>query len=271
MRSAWAPNSSDTCQRRIAESVEKTIMGLSNGVSSCCEGSCEERWERQEMKRTGIVCGVVYLLCLLADPVIDYASGRACTPLWAPPGLPAFVVADAIRFISGVCLLGVVGHSLAVRRDRRWTIGILAVAVAATGACRLAAPHLPGFLHGLRDRFVSKVGYNQMRQFAEEISQDHPLVDAQGLMLRPDRFASASAEQIEQWTDLVSRYPFLTWNDGTGTVTARGGLVELTWGSPLVGHYGFQVAPAGEVTDLDKDQGWFLRVAKDIQFVYYYN
>jgi hypothetical protein len=80
-----------------------------------------------------------------------------------------------------------------------------------------------------------------------------------------------TTEQTEQWNDLVSRYPFLTWNDGPGHVIARGGLVELTWGSPLVGHWGFQVAPGGEVTDLDPDEGWFLRVARDLQFVNYFD
>jgi len=223
------------------------------------------------MRTTSIVCGVVFLLCLLADPVIRYAGGRACTPLWVPPGLPAQVAPDVIGFVASVCLLGAVGHSLAVRRRRRWTLGALAVVIAATGAFRLIAPHLPGYLHGLRDRFVSEVGYARMRHFAEEVSQNHPLVGFNGILIRPERLASASAEQRQQWNDLVSRYPFLNWNYGAGSVIARGGLVELTWGSPLVGHWGFQVAPGGEVTDLDPDEGWFLRVAQDLQFVYYYN
>jgi hypothetical protein len=223
------------------------------------------------VKRASIVCAVVYVLCLLADPVIKYAGGRVCMPLSFPLGLPAEVVPDAIGFVAGICLLGAVVRSLIARRDRRWTLGALAVVVAATGAYRLAAPHLPGYLEGLRDRFVSKVGYAQMRQFAEEVSQNHPLVNAEGILIRPDRLKAASAEQTEQWNDLVSRYPFLTWNDGAGAVIARDGRVEMTWGSPLTGHWGFQVAPAGEVTDLDAHRGWFLRVAKDIQFVYYYN
>lgn len=223
------------------------------------------------MKHRSIICGVVYVLCLLADPAIDYAGGRACTPLWVPPGWPPHVTLLGIRFVAGVFLLGAVVRSLIARRNRRWTIGILAVLVVATGALRLAAPHLPGYLHGLRDRFVSKVGYTRMRQFAEEVSQNHPLVDFNGILIRPDRLKAASREQTEQWNDLVSRYPFLNWNYGAGSVIARGGLVELTWGSPLVGHWGFQVAPGGEVTDLDPDEGWFLRVAQDLQFVYYYN
>ncbi|MDI6450714.1 hypothetical protein [Anaerobaca lacustris] len=223
------------------------------------------------MKRTSIVCGVVFLLCLLALPSIGYIGGRVCMPLWVPPFLPAQVVPLGIGFVAGVFLLGAVVRSLIARRDRRWTLGVLAVVIAATGAFRLAAPHSPGYLHGLRDRFVSKVGYARMRQFAEEVSRHHPLVDSEGILIRPDRLKAGSPEQIEQWNDLVSRYPFLNWNFATGTVIAREGLVELTWGSPLVGHWGFQVATTGEVTDLDPDRAWFLRVAEDIQFVNYFD
>ncbi len=223
------------------------------------------------MKYRSIVFGVVFLLCLLALPVIKYVGGRACMPLWVPPLLPAEIVPLGIGFVATVYLLGAVVRSLIARRDRRWTLAVLAVVVAATGAFWFGARHLPGFLHGLRDRFVSKVGYDQMRQFAEEISQNHPLVNVEGILIRPDRLKSVTTEQTEQWNDLVSRYPFLTWNDGPGHVIARGGLVELTWGSPLVGHWGFQVAPGGEVTDLDPDEGWFLRVARDLQFVNYFD
>lgn len=223
------------------------------------------------MKHRSIICGVIYLLCLLALPVINYAGGRACMPLIVPPLLPAEIVPLGIGFVATIYLLGAVVRSLIARRDRRWTLGVLVVVVAATGAFWLGARHLPGFLHGLRDRFASRVGYDRMRQFAEEISQNHPLVQAEGILIRPERLASASAEQRQQWNDLVSRYPFLNWRPGAGSVVARGGLVTLTWGSPLVGHWGFQVAPGGEVTDLDSDEGRFLRVAKDIQFVNYFD
>ena len=48
----------------------------------------------------------------------------------------------------------------------------------------------------------------------------------------------------------------------------RDGIVELTWGSALVGHWGFQVAPDGVVKDMERDRGAVLRVAADIQFIY---
>jgi len=45
--------------------------------------------------------------------------------------------------------------------------------------------------------------------------------------------------------------------------------VEVTWGSALTGHWGFQVAPDGEVKDLEPGRGTTLRVSRDIQFVSY--
>ena len=51
-------------------------------------------------------------------------------------------------------------------------------------------------------------------------------------------------------------------------VIVRGGIVQLTWGSALVGHWGFQVAPDGTVRDLEKGYGAALRVSDDIQFIY---
>lgn len=224
------------------------------------------------MRRTSIVCGVVFLFSLAAMPVIDYAGGRVCMPLAVPPlFLPAGIVPMGAAFFAAVCLLGVVIRSLVVGRDRRWTVGVLAVVIAATGAYRLASPHLPGYLEGLRNRFVSKVGYDQMRQFAAEVSEPNALAMPQGVLVGADRVDAPSSEQTDPWDDLASRYPFLDWNGGAGAIIARNGVVELTWGSPLVGHWGFQVTPGGEVTDLDPDDGWFLRVARDIQFVYYYD
>jgi len=42
----------------------------------------------------------------------------------------------------------------------------------------------------------------------------------------------------------------------------------MTWGSPLTGYWGFQVAPGGEVKDPEEGRGRILRVSEDIQFVY---
>jgi hypothetical protein len=116
-----------------------------------------------------------------------------------------------------------------------------------------------------------EVGYPKMREFAREISQDPSLAETQGVIHGPAKVGLASHQVPEKWNGLISRYPFLGWTRGTGVVGARDGVVELTWGSALTGHWGFQVSPGGAVEDLEEDRGTQLRVAEDIQFVYYYD
>ncbi len=221
-------------------------------------------------KVVAVICSTVFVLCLAALPVIDYIGGRLCRPSDVPPFLPAKVVPFGVGFFAVAILVTSAITSLRVRRDRAWTIGALAIVVVATSVFLLSAPHLPGFLHGLRDRFVTQVGYPKMREFARELSQPGAPVDSEGILRKPGRGSTpTSKERQRQWNDLLARYPFLEWRFGANTVIVRGGLVELTWGGPLTGHWGFQVAPNGTVGAIDEDEGRVLKVADDIQFVYY--
>jgi hypothetical protein len=219
------------------------------------------------MRITGIICAAVFLLCLVAWPVIDYIGGRLCEPLSFPPLWPAEIVPSGIGLLVAVILLITVIRSLLARRQRGWTIGALAVIIAAAWAFRLYGPQLPGFLHGLRDRFVIEVGYPRMREFAKEVSQ----TGKEDIIQNPSVWGRQSQEQQKRWDDLVVRYPFLGWTHGAGSVIVRDGIVELTWGSPLTGHWGFQVAPNRKVGPVEEDRGRVLTVSKDIQFVYYFD
>jgi len=225
------------------------------------------------MRIITIVCSTVFILCLVAFPVIAYAGGRVCAPLGFPPLfgiLPAEIVPFGIGALTGVILLTAVVASLIVRQDRAWTLGALAIVLAATGLFVVAAPHLPGFLHGLRDRFVAKVGYPKMREFAREVSQEGFPLGSEGIIQQPRVWGSEEGQK--QWDELARRYPFLNWTHGAGTVVVRGGPIELTWGSPLTGHWGFQVAPNnGRVEAVEEDRGKVLKVSDDIQFVYYFD
>ena len=217
------------------------------------------------MKTTSIVWSVVFLLCLVAFPVIEYLGGRLCMPLVVPPLFPAQVVPAGVGLLAGFKLMSTVVRLLSARQNRVWALGALTVAVAATGAFWFCSPHLPGFLHGLRDRFIAKVGYARMREFAQEVSQ----IGKEVIIARPGKWSPATAEQQKQWDDLRSRYPFLRWTFGQGVVVARGGIVSLTWGSPLTGHWGLHVASAGRVEDPEEDRCRILRVSEDILFVYH--
>jgi len=217
------------------------------------------------MKTTSVTWSVVFLLCLVAFPVIEYTGGRFCMPLIVPPLFPAQVVPAGIGLLAGFKLMSAVVRSLIARQNRVWTLGTLTVVIVATGVFWLCAPHLPGFLHGLRDRFVAKVGYAGMREFAREVSQ----IGEEVIIARPGKFSPATPERQRQWDDLRSRYPLLRWTFGQGVVVARDGIVSLTWGSPLTGHWGLHVAPAGEAKDPEEGRCRILRVSEDILFVYY--
>jgi hypothetical protein len=217
------------------------------------------------VRTASVLCVIVFLLSLAAWPVIDYAGGRACMPVMFPALWPAELTASAIGFLAVVAVVIMVVKSLLARRRRIWTIGALAIVIAAGWVFPSCLPKLPGFLHGLRDRFVMEVGYPKLREFAKEISR----TGVEAMIARPSTGNLPPTEQQKCWDELVARYPFLGWNDGAGTVIARGGIVELTWGSPLTGHWGVQVAPGGTVKDVDEERARALRVSQDIQFVYY--
>ncbi len=212
------------------------------------------------MRTASVLCCVVFLLCLVALPIIDYAGGRSGTPFF--PAAPL-----GIGLVAGIILVFTLIRSFLVRRHRLWPVGGLAIVVAATLVFGHLAPRLPGFLHGLRDRFEMKVGYPKMREFAEEVSQMGP----ETMIARLGTWKPPTAEDQKRWDDLVARYPFLNWNHATGTVLVRGGIVELTWGSALVGHWGFRVAPGGEAKDPEEDRCRILRASEDILFINYFD
>lgn len=93
-----------------------------------------------------------------------------------------------------------------------------------------------------------------MRQFAQEFSQN----DSQPM-------------EQKQWDDLATRYPFLRWSAGAHPWIVRQGAVKVEWGSPLFGHWGFEVAGKGTLSGPKKDRGRVLKVADDIQFFYDYD
>jgi len=222
------------------------------------------------MKKISIICTVVFLLCLLAQPLIQYLGGRQGMHLTVPPLFPAEIVPSAIGFLAGLTLVYTAVASLMARRDRKWALGALAVVIGTTGVFWFCVHPATFFLYGLCDRFVAQVGYPTMRQFAAELSQDESLTDADGTLYPPGFHGVASPAEQERWDNLVARYPFLGWNSGSVTIS-RHGSVQSYWGSALVGHWGFEVALEGTLSVPDKDRGRVLKIANDLHFVSYYD
>jgi len=204
---------------------------------------------RTNVKMVSIICTVDFLACLLSLPVIRYVGGRQCMPLIFFL-FPAEVIPWGVGFVTAIFLIA----TLTTGRDRKWPLGALAVIIGATVVFWFCYQPATIFLYGMRDRFVAQGGYPAMRQFAQEFSQNNSL----------------SMEQ-EQWDDLVTRYPFLRWKLGARAEITRQGAVRVECGSPLVGHWGFEVAGKGTLSVPDKDRGQVLKVADDIQFFFLYD
>jgi hypothetical protein len=64
------------------------------------------------MRTASVIWGVVFLLCLVAFPVIEYLGGRLCMPLVVPPLFPAQVVPAGIGLLAGFKLMSAVVRSL---------------------------------------------------------------------------------------------------------------------------------------------------------------
>ena len=210
------------------------------------------------MKRidASIIFCVIALLSILSVPIIEYVGGWLCSPL-SVCMLPAGIVPVAVWLLSVIMLIMSIVRSLIIRRHILLTCAALVIVLISTTAMLYLGNSM--YLYGLRDRFVEQAGYSDIRKFAYEVSRKQELVIC-GYML--------SDESKPIWDDLVSRYPFVSWNNNSGTIIARNGLVSLTWGGPIVGHWGFEVSPNGLVKDIE-DRCKILRISDDLQFVYY--
>jgi hypothetical protein len=205
-----------------------------------------------------IVFCVIALLSILSVPVIGYIGGRQCCPLIVAI-LPAEIIPVAVWLLAVIMLVMSVVRSLVIRRYILLRCAALVIVLISTMAFIFFCDLTLFYLYGLRDRFAEQADFSDIHKFAYEVSQKQELVIC-GYKL--------SDESKPIWDDLVSRYPFVSWNDNSGTIITRDGLVSLTWGSSLVGHWGFEVLPNGQVKDLE-NQGKILKVSNDLQFVYF--
>jgi len=196
------------------------------------------------------------LLCVLSIPVIEYTGGYRCFPLVFII-LPAQVVPYGIWIFAVVKLICLMIKSIMNMRQVFTLLGVLLIVLASMWLYRTRSQTASAYLWGLKTRFENNVGYTKMREYAREYAEEAS--KQQETIVRDPNFRE----------DLSARYPFLGWIQGTGHSYMREDIVEHTWGSPLSGHWGFQVSPNGSVRDIERCR--VLRISSDIQFVYYYD
>ncbi len=118
---------------------------------------------------------------------------------------------------------------------------------------------------GLRDRLLKVCPPDDLRRFARQVRTDLPLIGlSHGILpdLKPDEAA--------KYQKLVDTYPFMKWGleQGDGpSLYDLDGKIEVNWGGPADGHWGFTVAADGQKLPPDREAAvQIIRLADDLYF-----
>lgn len=129
------------------------------------------------MKMISVICTVVFVWCLLGLLVLRYLDGRLDESQAILPFFSADIGLLGVGFLAGLALVYTAAASLMARRNRKWTLAALAVVVGTTGVFWFCGNPATVYLYGLRDRFLTQVGYPAMRAFAAEVAQEDSLAE----------------------------------------------------------------------------------------------
>ena len=224
------------------------------------------------MKINNAILIVILIFSIAGVYVIDYMGGYAAFPLsimlFPAVLVPAFFALLAFVMLSIISVKGL------IRRSRTYqdflNIGVIAILIVI-----IVFVPFPDYVHGLRDRIKSGVGYEGLREFAQELGGREELIrrfpegpdSSYQLLKTPKRYGPLSKEEQDIWDEFADKYEFLHWNRGMAHVFIRNNIMTVEWGGALVGHWGFQVALHGTAFK-NEDRGRYLKVEDDIQFYY---
>ena len=181
---------------------------------------------------------------------LSTSGGRRCCPLVVWPLLPAQVVPCCAWFVAVGVLIGLVFASRKKKEPLVVPIVALAISLVSMFVFLKVIEPCSFFVLGLKARFANDPGYARMREYARDVQLNYDSI----------------IEDPNKRDDLLSRYPFLDCFLGAGRFGVSDGVVYHEWGSALVGHWGFEVAPEGVAGE--KGREFYLRVAPDIQFYF---
>jgi len=229
-------------------------------------------FESRYMKKFDLILPVILICSVAATCATDYIGGYIARPLdillFPAVLFPAFIALLAFLILSIKSVIGL------IRRTRRY-MSLLNIGIMGLMIVIIAWVPIPGYLHGLRDRFKNEIGYDGLREFAyefeglEELVKHFPEVAelSYEVLKTPNRYGPLSNEEQKIWDDFADKFEFLRWNRGTAHVFIYDNIVEVSWGSGLIGHFGFQVALHGAELK-NQRRGRYLKVEDDIQFLY---
>jgi hypothetical protein len=214
------------------------------------------------MKILSSLCLAVAIACQAAGYYGMYSMGRLGSA-WVYLN---FFTLDPILFLAVVALVGICLVSLFRRSDTVWSAAMLCGFIASMGLQLYVLPHPRSLvIYGLRNHVMQVCAPDDLRHFARDIHRDIP-----GITLSNGAADSLSENQAAAYRKLRETYPFLQWDLGpTGgpTIYERGDAINIDWGGPAVGHWGFSVTFDGAKNGSDKGpRAEILRVSDDIYF-----
>jgi hypothetical protein len=174
------------------------------------------------------------------------------------------VILELLAIIVFLALLTTWMYSLYRQKYRWWMTGIMAGIMAIAGVEMILPSHGLMIAYGLRDRLAHDYELGDLRRFAREID-NIPRLSGEGV---EDTWVFDRKRLAENGLNV--KYTFLNWvkgpsSEGPTFVNERDGTVNVRWGGPLEGHWGFSVNVKGEKLNVPSSPGTtFLPMSDDI-------
>ena len=215
------------------------------------------------MKLMSITVLTLAVICLALRYVLNYCFGFYGSYEPFDYAILLYLAGDILLLALSITWI----VSLAQKKNRLWTSGMLAGLLVLNGVEYAIPSPSDLIIYGLRDRTIRDFSLNTLRQFAHDFDELPRLLTAS-----PGPAKTYMNEDLPK-TDLIEKYYFLTWLKGPGGfkgpsyVAETDGVVDVRWGGVLGGHYGFSVSIDGKRISPIKSNAQILRVSDDIFFV----
>jgi len=177
-----------------------------------------------------------------------------------------FFTLDPILFLAVAALIGIYFVSLFLRSHTTWCGAMLCAFV--VSLCLqlyvLPAPvHL--IIYGIRAHVLQASSLDDLRRFARDFHQAIPY-----MAVPHGAVESLDDTQVSAYRRMQGTYPFMKWSlePGEGpSIYERDDRMNVEWGGPAEGHWGFSVTLDGKKNESDKGpRAEILRVSDDIFF-----
>jgi len=177
-----------------------------------------------------------------------------------------FFTLDPILFMAVVALVVVCAVSLFLRSNTAWCGAMLCgFVVSLCLQLYVLPPPVHMIIYGARDHVLQVASPDDLRRFARDFHQAIPYT-----AVSHGAVGSLDDEQAASYHRLQAAYPFMKWalEPGEGpSIYERDDRMNVEWGGPAEGHWGFSVTLDGKKNESDKGpRAEILRVSDDIFF-----